>query len=104
MFLGQTSGEETAPEKAPEQLFNVVLRMFLSPSRRNRPRVDDTLHSDQFATSEFFEREHGKVKGYVRMPSIDDSTGRFQQRLGVLDAGLHRRRSVIGGLNRRSHQ
>jgi hypothetical protein len=82
----------------------VVLRMFLSPSWRNRPRVDDTLHPDQFATSKFFEPEHGKVKGYIRMSRADDSTGRFQQSLGVLDASLHRRHSFIGWLNRRLHQ
>jgi hypothetical protein len=98
------SGEEAAPEETPEQLFDVVLRMFLSPSRRNRPSVDYALHSDQFATAKFFKRKHGKVIGDVRVSSVLDSTGRFQQRPRILDASLHRRRFVVVWLDRRLHQ
>ena len=87
--FGQAIGEETAAKETPEQLFDVVLRVLLNPSRWNGASVCYGLQSNQLAAAEFFKREHGEVIGDVRVPGLLHSTGRLKQRAGVLDASLH---------------
>jgi hypothetical protein len=50
----------------------------------------ERLDSDQLSAPDLFERERGEMIGHVRVVCGMNGACGIQQRLGVVDAGLHR--------------